>query len=225
MLGAFLFGGDAIDKKVKVLSGGEKSRLALCCLLLEPVNLLVLDEPTNHLDMRSKDILKEALKNYNGTLILVSHDRDFLQGLTNRTFYFRHQTIKEHIGDIYEFLETNRLDTLQQLEIKNVFKKEQKEEKKQQASTEKKPQDKDLKKLERDISHAEKNVTQMEAAIATLEKRLADPEVFKAPDSKDIFSQYDKLKKDLEKEMEKWAGLQEQREKNELAHEKVERPV
>lgn len=119
LLGSFLFSGDTIDKKVKVLSGGEKSRLSLAKLLLTPTNLLILDEPTNHLDMQSKDILKNALIQYDGTLIIISHDRDFLQGLTNKVFEFRDQNIKEHLGDIYDFLEYRKLKSLQQLEFKN----------------------------------------------------------------------------------------------------------
>ena len=125
ILGSFLFSGDAIDKKVKVLSGGEKSRLALAMLLLSPVNLLVLDEPTNHLDMRSKDILKMALLQYNGTLIVVSHDRDFLQGLTTRVFEFKNKGIRQHIGDIYDFLESRKMQSLKQLEL-NAKKKDTK---------------------------------------------------------------------------------------------------
>ena len=117
ILGSFLFSGETIDKKVKVLSGGEKSRLSLAKLLLTPSNLLILDEPTNHLDMQSKDILKNALIQFDGTLIIVSHDRDFLQGLTNKVFEFRDQKIKEHLGDIYDFLEYRKVENLKQLEI------------------------------------------------------------------------------------------------------------
>lgn len=212
LLGAFLFGGDAIDKKVKVLSGGEKSRLALCCLLLEPVNFLVLDEPTNHLDMRSKDILKEALANYNGTLVLVSHDRDFLQGLTNRTFYFRNQTIKEHIGDIYDFLESNQLETLQQLELKNTFSKQNKSNSKETANKPNDNNQKELKKIQKEIYASEKNIEQFESAISLLEKKMADPAVMQSPGSKDLFAQYEKLKADLNTEMEKWSMLQEKAE-------------
>jgi ATP-binding cassette subfamily F protein 3 len=120
ILGSFLFGGESIDKKVKVLSGGEKSRLALAKLLLTPVNLLVLDEPTNHLDMVSKDILKNALLQFDGTLILVSHDRDFLQGLTNKVIEFRNHTIRQHLGDVYDFLESRKLESLKELERNNI---------------------------------------------------------------------------------------------------------
>ncbi|HRS54460.1 MAG TPA: ABC-F family ATP-binding cassette domain-containing protein [Bacteroidales bacterium] len=116
ILGSFLFSGDAIEKKVKVLSGGEKARLALVKLLLKPVNLLVLDEPTNHLDIFSKEVLKNALLKYDGTLIIVSHDRDFLHGLTNKVFEFKNNTIKQHFGDIYDFLDTQKLVSLSKLE-------------------------------------------------------------------------------------------------------------
>jgi ATP-binding cassette subfamily F protein 3 len=115
ILGAFLFSGDSIDKKVKVLSGGEKSRLSLAKLLLTPSNLLVLDEPTNHLDMQSKDVLKNALLQYDGTLVIVSHDRDFLQGLTNKVYEFRNKKIREHLGDIYDYLEYRRMKNLNPL--------------------------------------------------------------------------------------------------------------
>ncbi len=118
MLGAFMFSGEAIDKKVKVLSGGEKTRLAILKLLLEPVNLLILDEPTNHLDIKTKDVLKQALQNFDGTLILVSHDRDFLDGLVTKVYEFGHQRVKEHLCGIYDFLETKRLENLHELERK-----------------------------------------------------------------------------------------------------------
>jgi ATP-binding cassette subfamily F protein 3 len=118
MLGAFMFSGEAIDKKVKVLSGGERTRLAILRLLLEPVNLLILDEPTNHLDLKTKDVLKQALKEFDGTLILVSHDRDFLDGLVGKVYEFGHQKVKEHLCGIYEFLETKRMENLQELERK-----------------------------------------------------------------------------------------------------------
>ena len=119
MLGAFMFSGEAIDKKVKVLSGGERTRLAILRLLLEPVNFLILDEPTNHLDLKTKDVLKQALINFDGTLIVVSHDRDFLDGLVTKVYEFGHQKVKEHLCGIYEFLETKRLENLQELERKS----------------------------------------------------------------------------------------------------------
>ena len=118
MLGAFMFSGEAIDKKVKVLSGGERTRLAILRLLLEPVNFFILDEPTNHLDIKTKDVLKQALKEFDGTLIVVSHDRDFLDGLVTKVYEFGHQKVKEHLCGIYEFLETKRLENLHELERK-----------------------------------------------------------------------------------------------------------
>lgn len=118
LLGAFMFGGDDINKKVKVLSGGERTRLAMIKLLLEPVNLLILDEPTNHLDMKTKDILKDALRDYDGTLILVSHDRDFLDGLVDKVFEFGNKSIKEHLGDIQSFLKKKKLENLKEIERK-----------------------------------------------------------------------------------------------------------
>lgn len=218
LLGSFLFGGDDVDKKVKVLSGGEKSRLALACLLLEPANLLILDEPTNHLDMRSKEVLKEALMNYDGTLILVSHDRDFLQGLTNRTFYFRNQTLKEYIGDIEEFLSSLNIDSLQQLEVKQKQNAAQKiVEKNNSASSEsqqKRNAEKEKKKLENKIQKAEKTIEEYEAAIALIEKKMADPNEMKSANSQDIFSQYDELKKKLEVATKEWSELAEMMEKN-----------
>nr|MBP8851163.1 ABC-F family ATP-binding cassette domain-containing protein [Breznakibacter sp.] len=118
ILGAFMFSGDDITKKVKVLSGGEKTRLAMIKLLLEPVNLLILDEPTNHLDMRTKDILKSALQAFDGTLILVSHDRDFLDGLASKIYEFGNKRVKEHLGDINYFLQQKKLDNLKEIERK-----------------------------------------------------------------------------------------------------------
>jgi ATP-binding cassette, subfamily F, member 3 len=119
LLGAFMFGGDQSTKKVKVLSGGERTRLAMIKLLLEPVNLLILDEPTNHLDMRTKDILKSALKDFDGTLIVVSHDRDFLNGLVDKVYEFGHKRVKEHLGDINSFLEKKKIENLREIERKN----------------------------------------------------------------------------------------------------------
>jgi len=119
LLGAFMFGGDDINKKVRVLSGGERTRLAMVKLLLEPVNLLILDEPTNHLDMRTKEILKGALRDFDGTLILVSHDRDFLDGLVTKVFEFGNKQVKEHLGDIYSFLQKKKIENLREIERKS----------------------------------------------------------------------------------------------------------
>ena len=146
MLGSFLFGGDAVDKKAKVLSGGERNRLALCKLLLSPFNVLIMDEPTNHLDIASKNVLKTALKNFNGTLIVVSHDRDFLQGLTSTVYGFKDKVIKEYLGDIDYFLEQHKMENLREAEKRTVVKVEKTSTKKDdyQLSRE---QEKELKKL------------------------------------------------------------------------------
>lgn len=220
LLGSFLFGGDTIEKKVKVLSGGEKSRLAMCKLLLHPYNLLVLDEPTNHLDMRSKDVLKSALIKYDGTLIIVSHDRDFLQGLTNKVFEFRNKSIKQHIGDVYDFLASKKMASLGELEVKATMAKAASDEKKaQKASNEenkisfeqKRETDKELRKVANQISKSEKEIERLESEIKQMDEVLMDPEKYKeAIKTSDIFQKYEALKASLEKEMENWAGLSEQ---------------
>ena len=178
ILGGFLFSGDDIEKKVKVLSGGERSRLSIAKLLLEPANLLILDEPTNHLDMRSKDILKSALLQYSGTLIIVSHDRDFLQGLTNRVFEFRDGRIKEYIGDIYDYLEQRKIRQLSELEkntaagnsgnLENVSDNKVSYEKK-------KEWERELRKLRTQISRSENEIERLENEIKILEGKLAEP--------------------------------------------------
>ncbi len=174
MLGAFLFRGDDVDKKVKVLSGGERSRLALVRLLLEPHNLLVLDEPTNHLDMRSKDILKQALINYDGTLILVSHDRDFLDGIVGKVYEFRHNRIREHIGGIYDFLRKKKIDNLKELERKEVRKDVNAENisLNKQKYLEKKEYDRNLRKLKKRLEDSEAEIGRIEAEISSLDKAL-----------------------------------------------------
>ena len=214
LLGAFLFSGDAIDKKVKVLSGGEKSRLALAHLLLEPVNLLVLDEPTNHLDMRSKDVLKEALMNYNGTLIIVSHDRDFLNGLTNKMYYFRDQTVKEHIGTVQEFLDSRNLETLKELEVKKAEARQEKASPSANAApaVSQKELQKELTRIGKLLSQSEKKISELETAQSHIEQKLAHPENIPQAEQQTIFSQYQKLKEDLNKEMERWAALAQEKE-------------
>ena len=212
LLGSFLFGGDTIDKKVKVLSGGEKSRLALAKMLLSPVNLLVLDEPTNHLDMISKDILKNALIRYDGTLILVSHDRDFLQGLTTKVYEFKNKTIKEYIGDIYYFLKTKKIDSLKELERNKPHK-----------TTEYKPVvvpdnklirekkkdfEREQRKLLNKINASEQLIGKLEAEIAEIDKVLTDPEKYKeALNDQKIFENYQKLKCQLKTEIDKWEAF------------------
>jgi ATP-binding cassette, subfamily F, member 3 len=172
ILGAFLFRGDDIDKKVKVLSGGERSRLAIVQLLLEPYNLLLLDEPTNHLDMRTKEILKKALANFDGTLIVVSHDRDFLDGLVTKVYEFRDKKIKEHLGGIREFLEARKIESLRELEIKTP--PEPQKEKPQQIPVDNKTRYLEKKETERVYRRLKKQVEDAESAIAAIEKEIAE---------------------------------------------------
>lgn len=206
--GSFLFGGEDIEKKVKVLSGGEKSRLALAKLLLSPVNLLVLDEPTNHLNMMSKDILKNALLMYDGTLIVVSHDRDFLQGLTDKVFEFRDGRVKQHIGDIYDFLE-RRLDTLDQLNQQRLNARNSdggEAVSQQKASYEKKKLlEKELRKFTNRIEKSETEIHRIETEMSVIDQYLAVPEQHMAEISDgSIYKRYEALKELLKTEMDNW---------------------
>jgi ATP-binding cassette subfamily F protein 3 len=207
MLGAFLFRGDDIDKKVRVLSGGERSRLALVKLLLEPHNLLVLDEPTNHLDMRSKDILKQALIKYDGTLIVVSHDRDFLNGITGKVFEFRNNKIKENIGGIYDFLRKKRIDNLREIERKNAGKSELRNEGvsvNKQKYLEKKEYDRNLRKLRKRLEESEKEIERIEADISELDRIMGMPDK-PASEMQEFYSRYQELKERHNEEMNRWA--------------------
>ncbi|WP_165020485.1 ABC-F family ATP-binding cassette domain-containing protein [Dysgonomonas sp. ZJ279] len=213
ILGAFMFGGEASDKKVKVLSGGERSRLAMIRLLLEPVNLLILDEPTNHLDMRSKDVLKEALKEFDGTVILVSHDRDFLNGLVDKVYEFGNQQVKEHLYGIYEFLEKKKMDSLQELETqtsRNDSKSVEAEESEKTEPTNKLSYE-ERKELSRQIKRVEKQIKEMEHSIEKKEKEIADLEVRLATpeDSANtsLFEKHGLLNKELQQDMLKWEEL------------------
>ena len=215
LLGSFLFGGDSIDKKVKVLSGGEKSRLAMCRLLLQPYNLLVLDEPTNHLDMRSKDVLKNSLLKYDGTLIIVSHDRDFLQGLSNKVYEFRNGNVTQHIGDVYDFLNARKIASLAELEVKE--KKMTVEEKKTSNSNnvnnykEKKQDGKELRAVKNQITKCEKEIERLEKEIKEIDEKLIHPEQYAAIlNDKTVFAKYEELKVLLAKEMENWEKLQQE---------------
>ena len=205
MLGAFLFRGEDVDKKVKVLSGGEKSRLSLVRLLLEPFNLLVLDEPTNHLDMRSKDILKQALIKYDGTLIVVSHDRDFLDGLITKVFEFRHNKIKENIGGIYDFLRKKKIVNLKDIERREKVSAEAKKEDRgsnKQKYLEKKEYERNLRKLRKRLEDSEKQIERMENELSDLHKDLMT--TFGSDDSVDIYRSYEDLKNRLNEEMNNW---------------------
>lgn len=212
ILGAFMFGGEASDKKVKVLSGGERSRLAMIRLLLEPVNLLILDEPTNHLDMRSKDVLKKAIQDFDGTVIVVSHDRDFLNGLVDKVYEFGNQQVKEHLGGIYEFLEAKKMDSLKELEVSisaTPVNKEAKDVVEQELGN--KLSYEERKELSRQIKKVEKQIAEMEQTIANKEKQIADIEVkLTTPEgSADmaLFEKHGKLTKELQDDMNRWEEL------------------
>jgi ATP-binding cassette subfamily F protein 3 len=208
ILAAFLFKGEDIDKKVKVLSGGERSRLAMAKLMLEPYNLLVLDEPTNHMDMLSKDILKNALSAYDGTLIVVSHDREFLDGLVNKVYEFRDGAVKEHLGGIYEFLERRKLENLNELERKSAMSKQTKEIKTNGSTYKKDPEKKEidlqLKKLEVQIKASEEIIFDLETKIADMDAIL----LHETPEM-EFFTTYENTRNTLTGEMEKWTSLNE----------------
>ncbi len=212
ILGAFMFGGEASDKKVKVLSGGERSRLAMIRLLLEPVNLLILDEPTNHLDMRSKDVLKEAIKAFDGTVIVVSHDREFLAGLVTKVYEFGNKKIREHLGGIYEFLQYKKMDSLRELEI-SVSLKAATDAKDKTVSENKlsyearKEQSRKIRKAEKEVEEVEKIVSALETEIANMDKLLQLPE--KASDS-DFILLYQKKQRELKQKMYEWEILSEE---------------
>ena len=219
ILGAFMFGGEASDKKVKVLSGGEKTRLAMIRLLLEPVNLLILDEPTNHLDMRTKDVLKQAIRDFNGTVILVSHDREFLDGLVSKVYEFGGGQVREHLGGIYDFLESRKLASLRELEQRATVSKTEKDGNisKDSASPAQSEDSKlsygEQKEFARRLRKAEKAVADIESEIAGLEKRIAEVEEKVAtPDGAADTSLYElhgQLKKQLDDVMWKWSEASE----------------
>ena len=206
LLGAFLFGGEAIEKKVKVLSGGEKARLSLAKMLLFPTNLLILDEPTNHLDMLSKDILKSALLQFDGTLIIVSHDRDFLQGLTNKVYEFRKPNIKEYIGDIYDFLEEKKMKELDDLNKK--MKSQPVENKVSQSKLDyetKKQNDREIKRIEREIKKIEEQIESLEMEIAEMDAVMSSPTDYPHISIDNAwYSSYGEKKEKLQDLMNQW---------------------
>lgn len=203
MLGAFLFRGDDVHKKVKVLSGGERNRLALCKMLLQPINVLVMDEPTNHLDIKSKNVLKAALQKFEGTLLVVSHDRDFLQGLSNTVYEFKDQKIKEYLGDINFYLEQRKVDNMREIEkkdivVKPVVKQEKNlpfEQQKQRKTLQNR-----LSKIESQIQELEKQITKDDLQLAENYEKLMNDATF--------FSAYEKKKKDLENLLNEWETIQ-----------------
>lgn len=211
ILGAFMFGGEASDKKVKVLSGGERSRLAMIRLLLEPVNLLILDEPTNHLDMRSKEVLKEAIKAFDGTAIIVSHDREFLDGLVDKVYEFGNKKVREHLGGIYDFLQYKKMQSLSELEAKTPVAKSSAETEKTSDSKlsyeARKEQNRKIRKAEKEVAEMEEVIQQLEAELATMNDKLQLPEF--ASDSEFIIH-YQKKQRELEHKMYEWELLSEE---------------
>lgn len=209
ILGAFMFGGEASDKRVKVLSGGERSRLAMIKLLLEPVNLLILDEPTNHLDLVSKDVLKEAIKSFDGTAIIVSHDREFLDGLVSKVYEFGEGKVREHIGGIYDFLQRRNIQSLSQLgQQKPVAAKEQiQEREKKQSYAEHKEQQRRLSRLEKTVKDSEKNIEQYERHLKELDAILCQPE---NASNMNYVNEYVSSKQQLEEEVERWEKASEE---------------
>lgn len=208
MLGSFLFSGDAAQKKIKVLSGGERARVALCKLLLEPVNLLIMDEPTNHLDMVSKDILKNALNNYDGTLIIVSHDRDFLQGLSEKVYEFKDQGIKEYLGDINEFLNAKKVMDFKQFELENKQKAsspKSKDSENKISYQERKQLDKDIKKTSNKVGNLERSVEALEKELKALDAELSQPDRYKELSSQaGFFESYQEKQQQLAQYMSDW---------------------
>ncbi|MGM9760139.1 MAG: ABC-F family ATP-binding cassette domain-containing protein, partial [Parabacteroides sp.] len=204
LLGNFMFGGEAIDKKVKVLSGGERSRLAMIRLLLEPVNLLILDEPTNHLDMRSKDVLKDALKAFDGTLIVVSHDRDFLNGLVDKVYEFGNQRVMEHLGGIYDFLERKKIDSLRELERSTqtaAVKTEEQPSENKLSYESRKEYNRQVKRLKNSISEAERLCDRLTEQLSAVEARLATPE---GAADQTLYASYSDLKQQIDAAMDQW---------------------
>lgn len=217
ILGAFLFSGEEVEKKVKVLSGGERTRLAMVRLLLEPYNLLILDEPTNHLDMRTKDILKEALKKFEGTVIVVSHDRDFLTGLADKVYEFANQNIREYLGGVTDFLEAKKIACFREYEQLHkpkttVITNEVQEVKESKLSFEERKQlNREIKKAEQRVGKAELEVTRLETEIADMEKKMADGMV-----NDTLLKNYGEVQNKLEKAMQEWERATEEEEKLKL---------
>jgi ATP-binding cassette subfamily F protein 3 len=232
ILGAFMFGGEESDKKVKVLSGGERSRLAMIRLLLEPVNLLILDEPTNHLDMPSKDVLKEAIKAFDGTAIIVSHDREFLDGLVTKVYEFGGGRVREHLGGIYDFLRRKQISELNELGKEtnsfpvgnNQFPTEKQRVSYRETDSrepddsqpaiskalsyaEHKEQQKRLKRAEKAVKESESKIEKMEQRLKELDELLMNPE--NASDM-ELVTEYTSIKKSLDDEVERWERLSEE---------------
>ena len=219
ILGAFMFGGEASDKKVKVLSGGERTRLAMIKLLLEPVNFLVLDEPTNHLDLRTKDVLKEAIKAFDGTVVVVSHDREFLDGLVEKTYEFANHKVIEHIGGIYDFLQTKKMESLNELEMSQTKKSDSPEKAKtasenKQSYEDRKELNKKIRKIERSVESLENEILQLESKISEIEEKLSSTDNYN-----ELLAEYESTKDSLKEKMALWEEQSEELEtlKSEIA--------
>lgn len=209
ILGAFMFGGEASEKKVKVLSGGERSRLAMIKLLLEPVNFLILDEPTNHLDMRSKDVLKDAIRDFDGTVVVVSHDREFLDGLVSKVYEFGGGVVKEHLGGIYDFLQRKNIESLNDLQKPSLstsstmvsFVEEKTGASNRLSYEQQKEQQKKIRRLEKAVEQCEARIGELEAAVKMLEDQLATPE---GAADVSIYERHGALKKQLDEAVNAW---------------------
>jgi ATP-binding cassette subfamily F protein 3 len=199
ILGAFLFSGDDADKKVSVLSGGERARLAMASLIMKPCNFLILDEPTNHLDIYSKEILKKALKDYTGTLLVISHDREFLAGLTDKVVEFRDGRTYEYIGDIDYFLDKRKMDNMRSVELQKSVHLQN-----EVTSVSKKPEGEELRRLRKQVQQLEKEIAKIEGEMEVLAARLADSEFYKDAGFADAHRQYTTLSEHLERKMEAW---------------------
>ncbi len=215
LLGSFLFSGEDVDKKVKVLSGGERARLAFCKLLLKPINLLILDEPTNHLDLRSKEILKEALRAYDGAMIVISHDRDFLQGLTEKVYEFKGGSVNQHIGDVYEFLRTRKVQSFKEIE-KGIGESIKKETVKPSSNVStqnlfelKKELKRECKSLKNTVQNSEKLIASCEAVAEKLNHSLQNPSFYKDKDYEKVMKEWQENNANLEEVMKKWESAME----------------
>lgn len=216
LLGAFMFSGEDVNKKVAVLSGGERTRLAMVKLLLEPVNFLVLDEPTNHLDMRSKEILKKAIIDFEGTVLVVSHDREFLDGLVNKLFEFRDKKIKEHLMGVYEFLEKKKMESLNELTVVNAAKAKKAASAEKKKGTvsfeERKAINRNYKKVQQELENNEKAIAGIEEKLEMLKEKMNSPEASSDPD---VFADYARAEKRLDELMYEWELINERLEEAE----------
>jgi ATP-binding cassette subfamily F protein 3 len=212
ILGSFMFTGEDVDKKVSVLSGGERGRLAICKMLLQPINFLVMDEPTNHLDLVSKDVLKQALLNYDGTMIIVSHDRDFLDGLAENVYEFKEGHVKQYLGGIEYFLEQRQVNNLREVEKRAIKKAETPKESSSNKENykRKKELEKELRKVKNKHQKIEQRIEDLEEEVKSLDRDLQDPEKFKQLSTQpNFYEDYEQKKEDLNEAMTQWEMLSE----------------